>query len=344
MKYKSQFCVFAIGMLMLTAVSICHAQEKIRTVEHGKYRKYDIRTEPIAIVSRELGDKLFMNESQVVGGSDWLRDLTLSVKNISKKPIVKFSILLTIDKQGNMTGLAAMEFSFPSPRESVLDADGKPTSEYQPLKVLKPGGIVKVKVSDNQLRILDDLKKADVGDIERVSIGFRQVVFDDGTGWFQGLDTREDPNRPGSMIPIRPDRPGPTLSQRFSKWLSSFAFINEVSQPLDQFALMLPVKSRFSFASINMNTVVPLPTPTPECGWLDGTFATMCAAPQEGACTATLGTCWYDKDRIWPDDVAGTFGRILYPTGYWCKPQPNNPDQGACNIDTGGCQDFELPV
>ena len=199
MKYKPQVYAFCVGILLLTAASFAPAQEKLRTVEHGKYRKYDIKTEPIAIVGRQLGNKPFINDNEVMGRPDWLRDLTLDVRNISNKTIKDFEINVVIEKQDNMPFAAGMSLRFPT-QEPILSLNGKPAGEYNAPKLLKPGEIVKVKVSDNMLRILDDLKKDGVVDILRVYLAFTRVRFDDGTGWFQGMEMREDPKYPGSMI------------------------------------------------------------------------------------------------------------------------------------------------
>ena len=238
---------------MLMLASFCTAQEKIRTIEHGKYRLYDIKSEPIAIVSRELGDKPFMTNRQVLGGPDWLRDLTLGVKNISNKTIKNFEIHIIIDKQGNMATGVTLLFRFPPPPEPVLSQDGKPTGAYQPVEVLKPGEVVKVKAPDSQLRMLDFIKKEGVVDIDRVSLSIQKVDFDDGTRWYQGVESREDPN----YVPVIPDRPGLSLSQLFSKSLSSFALVDGTSQPLVQFAFIFPAKSRFFGPVHILNSTLP---------------------------------------------------------------------------------------
>lgn len=265
----SRVCICVICFFILTT-SISNAQDKIRTVEHGKFRTYDIKSEPIAIVSRELGDRPFMNDRQVKGGPDWLRDLTLGVKNISNKTIKSFEIDIIIEKQANMSTNSGLLLRFPLPPNPVLNTDGNPTGNYELLKVLKPGEVVKIKAADSQLRMLDAIKKDGVGDIDRVSLSIQLVVFDDGTRWYQGIETREDPNSPGTYIVVGPESPEPTLSQLFSRWLSSFAFINEVSQPLDQFAFILPAKSRFFFANDNTKLTPPSP-PIDGCGWFNPT-------------------------------------------------------------------------
>jgi len=335
MRKISHACICSI-LLMLLLVSVSNAQEKIRTLEHGKYRTYDIKTEPIAIVNREIGDKPFKNDRQVVGDRDWLRDIALSVKNVSNKTIKNFEIDIIVEKQVNMTSDEVMILRFPTP-ESAYIVDGRPVDKYQPLKVLKPGEVVKIKVYDGQYRVFsDDLKKNGVTDIDHVSISFDIVRFDDGTGWLQGIETREDPNRPGSMIPIH-DRPSPSLSQRFSTWLSSFGLINPVGKPLGQFAFIFPANSGFSFASTN----VIQPMPPADCGWLDQTLEGWCGTLHGGCAIAGESACKYDVWLTFDHDVGGgaAFGFVASETAPWCHPASGNG--GECSPETGGCGSFE---
>lgn len=180
-------------------------QERIRTLEFGEYRKYDISTEPVAIVGRSLGDKPFLDETHVLGGPDWLRDLVLTLKNVSSKPIKRCVLHLLIPDQGN---IRIVQLGFP---DGVVD--GPPTLAGDSRKALwAPGLILKVKVHPIQLKLLDRLREKGVSNPQTVSLALHSVIFEDGSGWLQGIPTHEDPSRPGSMIP---DRVG-TLGDRSS--------------------------------------------------------------------------------------------------------------------------------
>jgi hypothetical protein len=185
--------VVSLFIILYCFPATTSAQDKTRILEHGKYRMYDIKTEPIAIVSRELGDRPFINDKEVVGGPDWLKELTLGVKNISNKLIKRFEIHLIIPKQGTIRADGAtLIILFQSQFERPLNADGTFASTDKTPKFLEPGEIVKVRVTGNQLRWFDDLKtKYGVNDVSEVSLALKRVVFDDGTGWFQGIPTVE---------------------------------------------------------------------------------------------------------------------------------------------------------
>lgn len=180
---------------------IAVSQDRVRLIEESD-PKLNFPNAPVAIVSRSVGNKTFLSDGKFVAGPDWLKNLTLDVQNVSTKRIIRFEINLKIEKQGSMTYDAGMEYYFRLRNEPVLDKMGRPTGEYKIRKPLEPGEIVTVKLAEHQLPVLDDIKRFGITDIERVFMSIRRVVFDNGTGWFVGIETREDPNFPGSQIPV----------------------------------------------------------------------------------------------------------------------------------------------
>jgi len=76
-----------------------HTQEKIRTLEHQRY-KY--KNEPVEIVSRMINGNTFTSEGKVISGSNWLRNLSLGIKNVSSKNIIYLEIhLVDPDRLGS---------------------------------------------------------------------------------------------------------------------------------------------------------------------------------------------------------------------------------------------------
>ena len=194
---KKIHSILYIGVVLLLT-SVGNSQDKLRTVEKGKYTYHN---EPLVIVSRELGNRPFLNDTQVKGDQNWLKDLRLGIKNISKKTITYFDIELVIEKQGRLTSKVSISLEF-GRSEPILDATGKSTGEYR-RKVLNPGEIVKVSVSDNKVLFWGKyLKENEAADFDSVSVDIREVDYDDGTGWTLGDETREDPNYPGSRVRI----------------------------------------------------------------------------------------------------------------------------------------------
>ncbi len=133
-----------------------------------------------------------------MGDQDWLKQLTLVVKNVSNKNIMSFNIDLLIKKQGKiLMGIPIQFRTYTKPNENnALTPEGEVK-----LGVLQSGEVVKVKVLDHYLSSFGNaLKRYDVEDIDRVTIDIRGVFFDDGTRWMFGQESRPDPNNPGKRI------------------------------------------------------------------------------------------------------------------------------------------------
>jgi len=212
------------------------AQDKVRTLEFGEYRKYDVSTEPVGIQSLNLGDKPFSIETGVVGGPDWLRELSLTLKNISGKNIVECELNLLIPPRGIKAERKLIVFGFPSP--SILDLAEKDSTRQ--LLLWKPEQTIRIKIPDSQVRILDSLRRDGITDIETASLAIYRVRFSDGTGWIQGVPTREDPNRPGSMIPVN----RPAISNR-TRIESFFENLHPLGVSIIRFIPKFPLQAGF---------------------------------------------------------------------------------------------------
>ena len=316
--------------LILLMASLLTAQEKMRTLEFREYRKYDISTEPIAIVNRELGSKPFLNENNVVGNSNWLHELTLTLKNISTKSIRVCVIHLILPQKGTMSSKATMLMGFPS--DDLRDPDAKIPNEQ--LLLWKSGQVIRLKIPNNQLRLLDDLRNKGVPDIDSLSMSIYKVEFNDGTGWFQGMRIRENPNHPGNWIPDQPVM----MSKSIFKWQGTMAFFSSLGPPLNPFLGLLPAIGGISFLPRDSSARTE---EIPGCGWYVQAFQNTCG-PDRGECPSAtpLGICKYDHHDINSTYISiGTFGQVIENEGgWWCYP-PNHVGN-ACNFDTAGCQSF----
>ncbi|MFM9905769.1 MAG: hypothetical protein ACKVQJ_14495 [Pyrinomonadaceae bacterium] len=339
MKITQKFIFISVVTLIIT--SFCYSQIKLRTVDQEKYKKTN---EPI-LVSYELGAKPFLNDNKTTGGPDWLKDLSLNVKNASQKTITYFYIQLIVEKQGTMSNRNAITVSFPGQGEPVLDSFGRPTGKYK-TSFLKPGENVRVKVSDNQLRSLsDDLRKQEITDIDSVSIDIRYVYYEDGSRWMLGHEVKPDPSR-GNEDKWVLDSNEPkvlTLSQRFTTWLKSFTLIGNGSRSLDQTANIFPLRGFFYDASVASTA----PRPMDGCVWWQGATDKITCGSTQG-CNNTGGICKYPLDRIYtltPPSPEDYIKGHLETTGsqYFCSPDfiefPNAPGD-SCNFNVGGCGAF----
>lgn len=207
MKDKSRFYSVGAVSLFILSASLSNAQDKIRTVEKG--RSYP--NSPVEVVSRELGDKSFMDDTRVLGDKDWLKHLKLSIKNVSSKNIISFNIDLLIKKRGMV--LMGIPIYFRTYTQLTPNNVLTPEGEKK-IGVLRPGEVVKVSVTDHVIVAFgDELGKRGIEDIDSVTLDIQGVYFEDETRWMYGQESRPDPKNPGKRIRIDEPELKPGLSQ-----------------------------------------------------------------------------------------------------------------------------------
>ena len=178
-----------IGFLLCHFASVADAQEKLRIIEEAEQG-----SSPVVFVSRHVGDKTFdrshRNRHGITASNNWLSSLSFDVKNVSNKNVTYIILHLDIPKSGKMERNGMIS---PIIFDGVVNAATVNKDSSSPLELLKPGDVVKLKMSDVVSTKLENyLKKYDAEDIEQVKIDIRRVHFDDGTGWNLGIELRQD--------------------------------------------------------------------------------------------------------------------------------------------------------
>ena len=189
-----------IGFLLCHFASVADAQEKLRIIQEAEQEN-----SPVVFVSRHVGDKTFdrshRNRHGIMAGNNWLSSLSLDVKNVSNKNVTYIILHLDIPKSGKMelNGMVC-----PIIFDGVVNAATANKDSSSPLELLKPGDVVKLKMSDVVRTKLEEyLKKYDAEDIEQIRTDIREVHFDDGTGWKLGNELRQDPLNPKIWRSVR---------------------------------------------------------------------------------------------------------------------------------------------
>lgn len=151
---------------------------------------------PISVVSMQLGKMLHARGTPLRGDKNWLKDLTLGIKNTSGKSIVFIYIELVIENQGKLPpGMRlGIPMSVGNPR-APLDR-GSDLSDRVPL-VVKPGEIIPFAISEDSFKYWSKFfRQYEVEDFTRIIIDIESIHYDDGTGWKVGFETRQDPDNP----------------------------------------------------------------------------------------------------------------------------------------------------
>lgn len=193
-----------IGFLLCHFASVADAQEKLRIIQEAEQEN-----SPVVFMNRYVGDKAFdrshLNRHGITAGHNWLSELSLDMKNVSNKNVTYIIPHLQIPKSGKMELNGMIVPIFFGNRVASAATANKDSSS--PLELLKPGDVVKLKMSDALRTNLEDyLKKYDAEDIEQIRTDVRVVHFDDGTGWSLGLELRQDPLNPKIWRSVRQGR------------------------------------------------------------------------------------------------------------------------------------------
>ncbi len=193
MKRISGLCLVT-GFLLCHIVSVADAQEKLRIIQ-----QLQPENSPAVVVSRRVGERLVDRKSENIHGimasRDWLSQLTFDVKNLSNKNVTYIRLEFVIPKIGQMVHNGrVVRVAFGN---MVASAATGSKDSRSPLELLKPGDVVRLKISDLERTNLETyLKKYDAEDVEQIRVDIREVHFDDGTGWYLGHELKQDPSNP----------------------------------------------------------------------------------------------------------------------------------------------------
>lgn len=322
-KFLSLSVLFLVASIFY--VSPLFGQSKIRTVQVVPLHK----NSPVVVLERNVGGKLLNDQSQVFASRDWLKDLTLTVKNVSKKNIFYFNIDLTIFKQAKMPSNIGLRVEFRAPMLPNKEFSGS-VGDLRDRQFLEPGKTVTVKISDHDINFWSkELEKFEVFDVEHVRMDIRTVYFDDGTGWEIGVDLQQDPTDRSKWRPVRASNVMKTMI--LSNWLASVIPISGFTSDCDKVApRLIPAFGRnLSFNAMSL---------TAGCGyWTESSTSWY-----QCSCTTTPDDIACDKkgdDTLQPTNPGGgTYGYLEPNRMETCRPEPTFPPPApTCN----SCQIIE---
>jgi hypothetical protein len=156
--------------------------------------------EPIENLGIIRSGQLTKLSEQFDNGDDWLKGVSIRVRNKSDRTIVYVQ-----------TGLAFFETQ---PSGSILLFDAlrygrRPwvaeDASKSPLQ-LEPGATVDLPITDqtyNSLKSFAARKNRNISDFHRATLRLSMVIFDDGTAWSLGSFRCPDPNQPGNYVAIK---------------------------------------------------------------------------------------------------------------------------------------------
>lgn len=176
-----------------------HTQEQLPRL----LKRSSFRNEPMKVIGIKVKGKPIEADKEFVEDDDWLKSLTIRLKNVSDKPVVFIEISL------NFPSVEEHPYG-PEPGYVYDLSYGRaPQSGLPPKEESKP-------VLPNQTVDIS-LTEEDKDTIEKalIQLGFplhtryvrmllRTVMFDDDTMWSAGHILTRDPNDPGTWKVVRP--------------------------------------------------------------------------------------------------------------------------------------------
>lgn len=146
---------------------------------------------PVEIVDLSIEGRTANVLDPVGANKDWLKSLSLNVKNIHSKPVVHIEIEIEVAKTGNMKHPLRLPIIYghrPSGPEE--------TRRRQASEKLAHGKTLQLSISDDTYKFLVNfMSENQIEDIDKVKIFVEFVVFDDDTAWGKGHVMHRNANR-----------------------------------------------------------------------------------------------------------------------------------------------------
>ena len=150
---------------------------------------------PVEIVDLNIEGRKANFLKKITAGKDWLKSLTLNIKNNHNKSIVYMEVELEIAKTAKMEYPLRLPMTFgqiPSAGESQT---------FKALGKVAPHNTKKLSLSESMYNLLIRyMKENQVNDIDEVKVIIEFILFDDDTAWSKGQMMRRDPDDPNNWV------------------------------------------------------------------------------------------------------------------------------------------------
>jgi hypothetical protein len=196
-KNQVSFVTILIAFTVHALVLVVQAQNNSLNLVEQRARvlnKKFIPKEPVEIVEvKSKGSKIKFGAAFITG-EDWVKGLTLKVKNRSEKSIVYLSIDLRVDGTTVPRRRSAVTLSYGS------RPTGQNVLEPSSLRPIAPGENVEITLTDALYDDLRSLVQQDGSDLsralDRAELKIDFIIFDDNSAWGNGRTLRRDPTNP----------------------------------------------------------------------------------------------------------------------------------------------------
>jgi hypothetical protein len=150
--------------------------------------------EPIENLGITRGGQLTKLSEEFDNGDDWLKRISIRVRNKSDRTIVYLQTGLAFFETQSIGSIFLFDALRYGRRPWVADDANK-----SPLQ-LEPGATVDLPITDqtyNSIKNFAARKNWNISSLHRATLGLSMVIFDDGTAWSLGSFRCPDPAQPG---------------------------------------------------------------------------------------------------------------------------------------------------
>lgn len=189
MSLQSRFNKITLGVAVLTFLAFSLGAEASKQLRERTLKRNAWRNEPVKILRVKNGKRLIGLGGKFSDGDDWLKSLTVRVKNVSSKPITFIELELHFPAPGDSDTDAVPVFPLTFGQASPPKAGVAHTSSG-----VMPGQFVDIALSDSAYEGLMQLlgnKSANVAELI-----LREVHFSDDTKWVAGQHLERSGNDP----------------------------------------------------------------------------------------------------------------------------------------------------
>lgn len=279
-----------VSLIVLGNVSI-QAQTRERTVI--KPKKVG-SVEPIELTGYKVGARDANPSGRIIADANWIKDLSLGFKNISRKDIVYLSVVMNIEKQGTLELPLALKFTAgTNPCTRSCGRQGPIEFEKLP-PVARPRETVTLALKASTANWAYGRFQETGVDPLYGRLLYDFVVFSDGTAWSQGQEMRLDPNNDEHWVVMPPLGTGSSGGRERPKlnWTRFLANLVVNSTRSQQFGWDLFFETVPRVATTTANNLI---TTTESCVWRTGETFGQCG--QAFFCTSQLW-CTYRYDAL----------------------------------------------
>jgi hypothetical protein len=188
---RSSSAIISCLVLSILITSIT-AQDKRRYIEVEKLD--GSIPAPLEIVEIRIGEKKLSGDS-LLADSNWLKDLRITVRNISDKTVTRVLLMALVSGEGSTYWKFRTQFQQygESPFQKVRASKPKLPS------ALKPDEAAVIRIDPKMVDVLmQQFAKHDIYGTDRIVIEYAQIIFDDNSGYARGRKICHVPGKPGA--------------------------------------------------------------------------------------------------------------------------------------------------